>query len=293
MTASLEVEVELTKLARVLGTDANDLNFLEGADLTVLRELRDSVSDHLLRQGQADFERVGAVARYLPTVVAAKLAEHALGPQLSGRMAGLLSLEQIGEFVDRLPASFLADLAPVVDLRAIGPLISDISEPKLAAAAQVLIERDDWITIAAFIDSTPPERLAGTINEIEGEALLRIGLAMESRSRIDEILGLLEDDKLRELLVAAAERDLAAAAIHMIDAMADEGLIRIGRLLADLSEGQQGTLARELLTDQDFEQAAQRLLAKSPRSVHVAIGRARSELAEEKEDANSSSAPSP
>lgn len=156
VSRSLEVEVELTKLARVLGTDAQELDFLEGTDLAALRELRNSVSDHLIRQGQADFDRVGAVARYLPTGVAAKLADHALGPQLSGRMAGLLSLEQIAEFVDRLPASFLAELAPVVDLRAIGPLIAAISEPKLAAAARVLIERDDWITIAAFIDSTPP-----------------------------------------------------------------------------------------------------------------------------------------
>jgi hypothetical protein len=193
-------------------------------------------------------------------------------------MAGLLSLEQIGEFVDRLPPSFLADLAPIVDLRAVGPHISDLSEPKLAAAARVLIERDDWITIAAFVDGTPPERLAKTINEIEGEALLRIGLAMESRSRIDQILGLLSDDKLGELLVAAAERDLASAAIQMIDAMGDEGLMRIGRQLADLNEGQQDILAKELLTDPAFAQAAQRLLANSPRSVHLAIGRVRSEL---------------
>ena len=291
MTASLGVEIELVKLARVLGTDPNQLGFLEGADPTALRELRNSVSDRLLKQGQADFERVAAVARYLPTTVAAKLAEHALGPQLSGRMAGLLSLEQIAEFVDRLPASFLADLAPVVDLRAIGPLISDISESKLAEAAWVLIGRDDWITIAAFVDSTPAERLAGTINEVDGEAILRIGLSMESRSRIDEILGLLEDDKLRELLVAAAETDLAPVAIHLIDAMADEGLIRIGRLLADLGEGQQETLARELLTDPKFEQASQRLLAKAPRPVHLAIGRVRAQLAEEGRLGNRSSAP--
>ena len=275
MTASLEVRVELLKLARVLGADPNSLDFLEGADLALLRELRHSISDHLLSRGQADFERVAVLAGHLPTAVSAKLAEHALGPQLAGRMAGLLSLEQVREFVDRLPAGFLADLAPVVDLRSIGPLISDMPEPKLAEAAWVLIEREDWITIAAFVDSTPPERLASTIDEIDGEALLRIGLAMESRSRMDEILGYLDDEKLRELLVAAAERNLGAAAMHMIGALADDGLIRVGARLADLTEAQQETLARELLGDREFQREAERLIERSPEAVRVAIDRVR------------------
>lgn len=274
MSGTLEVRVELLKLARVLGTDTDDLDFLDGAEPSSLRELRYSVADHLVSRGQERFERVGAVASYLPTVVAAKLAQDALGPQLSGRMAGLLSLEQIGEFVDRLPPAFLADLAPVVDLRAIGPLISDISEAKLAAAAAVLIERADWITIAAFVDSSPPERLARTINEIDGEALLLIGLAMENRSRVDEILGLLEDGKVRDLLVAAAEKNLAAEAMHMITAMSDAGLARVGRHLADLSERQQAALAGELLSDPEFQQEAQKLIDVSPPSVRMAIDRA-------------------
>ena len=65
----------------------------------------------------------------------------------------------------------------------------------------------------------------------------------------------------------------------MIDGMGEKGLSRIGRLLADLNEGQQRAFAKELLADPAFEQGAQRLLATSPRSVHLAIGRVRSELA--------------
>ena len=95
---------------------------------------------------------------------------------------------------------------------------------------------------------------------------------------MDEILGYLDDEKLRELLVAAAERNLGAAAMHMIGALADDGLIRVGARLADLTEAQQETLARELLGDREFQREAERLIERSPEAVRVAIDQGQAEL---------------
>jgi hypothetical protein len=276
----LETEVELLKLARVLRVEAEEVGFLAEQAPAEIRELRNAVLDHLLARDRAQFDRVVALAGHLPVGLAAMLAEHAVGPQLAGRLAGLLEVEQIAEFAERLPAEFLAEIAPVVDLRSFGPLISDISEEKLLAAARVLIAREDWITIAAFVDNTPLERLGRTINLIDGEAVLRVGIVIEQRARIDEILALVDEETLRELLVAATEPELARAALHLISAVGDRGVERIGRVLAELGEDEQAALAHHFLTDAEFRQAAERLIERAPAPVHAAIRRAEAELSD-------------
>jgi hypothetical protein len=274
VSTSLETEAELLRLGRVLGVDSRELTFLEKADAEELRELRATVSDRLLAGNREQFERIVALGRHLPTGVAARLARHALGPRLAGRAASLLDADQLADFADRLPPEFLADVAAVVDLRYVGPLIGGIDAARVVEVTRSLIDREEWTTMAAFVDEIRHDVLVETVRLFDGDALLRVGFVLDDRSRLDEILALLGDERLQEMLIAAEERDLLAEALHLVNGLSDPGVARIGAMLAELSEEHQRALAAKLTVDPDLSSAAQRLIDSSPPAVRATIARA-------------------
>ena len=275
MSASLETRAELLKLARVLSTDPHELVFLEEADPGELRELRASISDRLLAGNREHFERIVALGRHLPSRVAAGFTQHALGAQLSGRAASLLTADELAEFASRLPAEFVADVAAVMDLRSVGSLLDRIDTAKVVEVTRVLIERQDWVTMGAFGGRIGRDALIQVIGMLDGEALARVGFLLENRSRLDEIQGLLDDEKLQELLIAAGECDLIPETIYLVDALSDDSVIRVGRILGELNQERQEALAAKLLKDADLLRAAQRLIDSSP-PVQATIARSRS-----------------
>lgn len=275
MSTSLETRAELLRLGRVLGVDSRELTFLELADAEELRELRASVSDRLLASNREQFERIVALGRHLPAAVAARLARHALGPRLAGRAASLLDADQLTDLAERLSPEFLADVAAVVDLRYVGPLIGGIDGGRVADVTRILIDREEWTTMAAFVDEIRYEVLVETVRLFDGEGLLRVGFVLEDRSRLDEILALLGDRRLQEMLIAADEDDLLAEALHLVNALSDPGVARIGEMLAKLSEEHQRALAAKLVVDPGLFSAAQRLIDNSPPAVREAVVRGR------------------
>jgi len=274
VSRSVETEAELLRLGRVLGVDSRELAFLEMADAEELRELRASVSDRLLASNREQFERIVALGRHLPAAVGARLARHALGPRLAGRAASLLDADQLADLAERLPPEFLADVATVVDLRYVGPLIGGIDTGRVTEVTGILIEREEWTTMAAFVDEIRHDVLVETIRFFDGDALLRVGFVLEDRSRLDEILALLGDERLREMLIAADERDLLAEALHLVNGLSDPGVARVATMLAKLSEEHQSALAAKLVVDPGLFSAAQRLIDNSPPAVRAAIARA-------------------
>ncbi len=279
MRASLDVQAELLKLARILRVAPEELEFLAEADPVELGELRAAVSGRLLARDRDRFERAVALGRYLPAAITANLVRHALGPQLAGHAAGLLDPDQVSEFASHLPAAFLADVAAVTDPGAIGPLVHGIDATKIMAVTRALVEREEWVTMGAFVGRVGNDLLLETIGFFDAEALLRVGFVLEDRSRVDEIFRFLDDERLLDLLTAAEERDLLGETIHLVNALDDDGVARVGRMLGELSEERQDALAGKLLTDADLRQAAQRLIGCSPIAVRGAIERADSRSA--------------
>jgi hypothetical protein len=278
MNTSMETRAELIKLARALSVDQDQLTFLEGADSGELRELRASISDRLLAQDREHFGRVVALGRHLPGRVAAGFTQHALGPQLSGRAASLLTADELADFAERLPADFLADVAAVMDLRSVGSLLDRIETAKVVEVTRVLAERRDWVTMGAFGGRIQRDALIAAIGMLDGEALARVGFLLENRSRLDEIQGLLDDEKLRELFIAAGECDLIPETIYLVDALGDDSVVRMGRVLGELSRERQEALVAILLEDASLLSAAQRLI-DSCRPMRAAIDRAKSRAA--------------
>lgn len=227
MSRDIAREAELGRLARVLGVETDALDVLADAEPEDLRALTQSIAEHLHHRHAGAFDRAIAVAGKLPSAMTAKLAQHAMGPALSARAAGLLEAKQAADLAKRLPALFLADVATHADLRQVGPLVDGISPEVMGEAGAQLREREEWIVLGAFVGHVDEGALVELLGVFDAEALLRIGPYVDATSRFDTIFGALSDERLDELVAAAAVRDLGSQLEAMVEHLSDDQAARL------------------------------------------------------------------
>jgi len=132
--------------------------------------------------------------------------------------------------------------------------------------------------MGAFGGRIHRDALVRVIGLLDGEALARVGFLLEDRSRLEEIQGLLDDEKFRELLIAAGECNLIPETIYLLEALSDDSVSRVGRLLGELTQKRREAFVAKLLGDADLLSAAQRLINSCP-SVQAEIETAKSRVA--------------
>ena len=227
MRAAAEVE----KLARALHADPQRLAALEALAPHDIRGLRHAVTDALLDADQHHFTRVAEAAKALPTAIAAKLAEKALGPLLAARVAALLSADQTLDLVCRLPPAFLADVALELDPRQAHDLIVALPAGPISAAASELDRRGEHVAMSMFVGHLSDEALHATVRKLSDDALLRVGYLLEAPERLDAIFAELSDERIDALVALAAREDRWTELMGITDELGQAQKLRVATLL--------------------------------------------------------------
>ena len=224
-------EAEVDKLARALHADPQRLAALTALAPHDIRGLRHAVTDALLEADQHHFSRVAEAAKALPTAIAAKLAEKALGPLLAARVAALLSVDQTLDLISRLPPAFLADVALELDPRQAHDLIVALPAGPIAGAAAELDRRGEHIAMSMFVGHLNDEALAATVAVLSDDALLRVGYLLEAPERLDWIFAGLGDDRVAAIVDLAAREDRWTELTGITDELGTSQQLRVAALL--------------------------------------------------------------
>jgi hypothetical protein len=228
---TLDARAEILKLARLLGTEPERLDYLERVDPEELRRLREQVTDVLFSANLGLLQRMATASRLLPGTVLARIAERTFGPLLCARIAGLVDVARGVDVAKRLSPAFLADVAVELDPRRASQIITRIPAPTVVAVARELVEREDWITIGRFVGHLPDGTVAESLEVIHDAALLQIAFVLDNKARVDDMLALLPERRLDGVLGTAAEHDLWPAALDLLAYVAEP---RLARLLGSL-----------------------------------------------------------
>lgn len=227
MTPEDANELERLRLARLLKTDPERLEPLAAVPTEDLKVLRDQVSSRLFDEGVESFQRAATVGNLVPTALGAKLAQHALGPVLSARTTAVTPPEKAVEMAGRFPPAFLADVAVEMDPRVADDLVKALPPKVIATVGDELADREEWLVMADFVEVISHGALATTLDALSTESILRVSRYLEDESRLDEIVGLLDDDRLAELIEVAAELGLGDNLERITNALGEDQRARI------------------------------------------------------------------
>jgi hypothetical protein len=236
MSAKLDTRAEIVKLAALLGVSPERLAYLESVPAGDLAALREQATDTLFDADRDRLERIAASARLVPTAIAAKVAERAFEPPLAARLAGMLDPEKAVDLARRLPPEFLADVGAVLDPRRARDVLSRLPADRVLAVARILAQRGEHVAMGRFVGHLRSESIAATLPVLDDATLLHTAFVLEGRERLDEIMGMLPEERLRSLMRAAGASGLWPEALNLLDHLSPAARGRLADLASEEDE---------------------------------------------------------
>lgn len=233
MAGSLEGRAEIAKLARLLGAQPERFAYLEAVDPADVRRLREQATDVLFDTDRHLLTRLAAASRNLPVPVVAKIGQHAFGPLLCARIAGLLEPARAVEIARRLPADFLADVALQLDPRRASAVIGGIPPRQIAEVGAELARRGEHVAMGRFVSHLPDQSIVATLDLVDAEDVLRIAFVLEDRRRLGPLIAMLDDEQLAGLTRAAAAVQLWPETLDLLAQMPERRRRKLVNLAAE------------------------------------------------------------
>ncbi len=245
---TLAGHAEVLKLARLLGTEPERLEYLEALAPADVRELREraavALHDHDRR-----FGRVALASRIPPAPMTAWIAQHLFGAMLCAWIAGLLDARRAIDLARRMPAAYLADMAMQLDPRRVHDIIFGLPARLIGEVAAVLTERREYIAMGRFVGHMTDDALLEAFAVIDDESLLRISYFVEEKDQLDHVVSLLETDRLQGAIRAATEADLWPQALDLLTRISPEQAGELADLAARQDDDVLGGMVRTAQRD--------------------------------------------
>ncbi len=204
----LALKAERLKMARLLGCPQEAVAGLEGLDVAALRRLRGACTSMLFDGDRGSLQRVVAVARLLPAGLNAMIAEKAMGPVLGSRVAGMLPPKDAVEIARRVPLQFNVEVTLLLDPRSAAPMLRVMPLDLVVAVTREMAKRREYIVMARFVDALTDEQIRACMGAMDDEAMLQSGFFVESPRRLEEVVELMSDQRMRDVVGQAARPEL-------------------------------------------------------------------------------------
>ncbi|MEA2221016.1 MAG: hypothetical protein QOJ35_3642, partial [Solirubrobacteraceae bacterium] len=253
MSARLDADVEILRLARRVACAPADLDYLRQVDPQEIRDLREQVTGVMFDADRQMLQRVAAACRLIPSKLAALAGERAFGPLLCARVTGLLEPARAVDIAARLPTPFLADLAVALDARRASRVIAEIPPRQIAAITRLLAEREEYVAMGGFVGHLSQDALRAAIAVVSDEALLRTAYVVESKGSLGALVATLPAKRLERIIATAAHGDLWIEALDVLGHVSERQRGQLGDIAAaqpdEVLDGMVRTAQRELLWD--------------------------------------------
>lgn len=115
-----------------------------------------------------------------------------------------LPAAQVAEIATSLTPVELAELALALDPSRFGPIVGAVPTQTVAAIAQVLFGRDEYVAMAAFVDVVTEPMLHAALGVASAGDLLAVVPLLEWSPAIDQVVDALPDDTLDRLFAEIA-----------------------------------------------------------------------------------------
>lgn len=231
--ASLDLDAERRKLARLLGVDAETLHYVDALAAADVRQLRHTVEAHIFDRGAKRFRGLAKSTKLLPNKVNALIAQRALGPRLAAQVAGLLEPKTAVALADQVSLEFRADLCGYLDPRRAGDVLRAMPLNIVLPTSAELVRRHDYMTMARFVDDLKPEQIAAVSAELDAVSMLWTGFYVESGRSLTQLITMLSDAQIVATMHAAAEHTLWPQSLALMLRADESTTARMIHLLAE------------------------------------------------------------
>ncbi|WP_447646025.1 hypothetical protein [Nocardioides zeae] len=230
----LAARIELTKLAHELDLGLDEVAFLADADPEALRRLRTDVAEQLFARHADRFARIAHLSSLVPVGIAARAAQHAVGPLVSARIAGSLPPAEAVRLARRLPADFLAEVTLTLDPARVSGIVGELDVALVTEIGRLLLERGEHVVLGRFVSVVPTSSALAVVEGADPGDLLKAALFADDRSVLPALVDGLDDDVLVAVVEHAHTTDAHVDALTLVTSLDHAARARVVGLVAGL-----------------------------------------------------------
>lgn len=242
-------DLELLRLAALLDVDAADLDGLAELPAEELRALRTAITATVHGRHEHRFRRLAALVKKTPLPLAAKVAQRALGPVMSARVASSLAPEDAVALAQHLDAGFLTRVATHLDPARVGGIVGAMPADLVVDVGRRMLAAGELIALGGLVSCVGEAEAMAVAEVADPGDLLRIGLFTEDVAALDKLIAGLPDERLAEVVGAAAATDHVHDTVLLVGALGPANVQRLLAPVADLPAGERDRFIEVIRND--------------------------------------------
>ncbi|UYM06851.1 hypothetical protein [Solicola gregarius] len=224
--------VEVARTARLMRVDADALEYLARFDASEIRSLRLAVHTRIRADNAHRFKRLAMLGGLLPRKMTAVLAQRSMSPRLAAGVVEALPPEQAADVAGRMAPAYLAKTCEYLPAGVATPIVVHLSDEKLLAVCDVMVEQEARSAMAEMIESLSDEQLVTFMERIDDPGtLLDISAVVTADGQLERVATLVPDDLLsriiRHAVDSVAHWDLALALLALLPASERKRLLAV------------------------------------------------------------------
>ena len=202
----MKKDVLLLKLCHLLGVEPEDFVFLKELSKDDLTKLHAQIN-HQLSDGQTDiWEKLAKVSQFVPAFVTAKVAQTVMGEVVCANVTSHMKIKESLKVMKHLSTDFLAKVSTHLIPEQNAELLNAIPLKTLKKVSSKLIDKQEYYTLANFVETIELQSVLSIADEIKKESdLLHISAFIENKSRVAEIIRKFSDKRLGKIILRAYE----------------------------------------------------------------------------------------
>lgn len=233
--SELERDTEIRRIAHLLNVETSELSYLESLDAEQLDQFSEKMSDAIHRDQGDVWQRLAAVAKFMPNFINAKVAEDILGSHITANLTYYIPQKDAVAIARSLSTPFLADVAGKLVPEKAADLLNSFPLDVLNKVVDHLYRKEEWFVMGSFVDVLEIERIMQLMPRIETEkALLLIAGYTRKKDHISKVVEQMNDEKVTSLIATAVFNNLWDQMFTVARHLSDSEKQRMNRLIATL-----------------------------------------------------------
>jgi hypothetical protein len=245
--STLLSRLEVTKFADELGTGEDDLEFLAEGTPDEVRKLRSLVTHARFARHEHRLSRLANLTKLAPAPLAARIAESALGAEVSARVATMIDPAEAGKLTKHLGPEFLTDVSVSLDPERSAAVITSLPEQLIVDVGKRLVARGEYVVLARFVATYSPELALRAIEAATPDELLTIAIFAENLTALNAVSARYTDEQVTSIVDAGLAHDRDDDLVALLSFLSPENRARfVPAVLAHAESARLSSRAAEL-----------------------------------------------
>jgi len=203
---SIRKHAEIAKLLHVLNGKEEDFDFLQRISNEDLHRLFLHIQQAIQMEQAPVWEKLSRVVRFMPAFVNAKVAETAVGANVTANITYHVPVRDAVAIAKHLSIPFMAEVSENLIPEKSQVLINAFPMDLLRKVIDYMLKKQSHYAIAGFVDYLERWKVIELAKQIKDEKdLIRISVFVQNKSMLSGLVPGFSEDKIFRLMMAAHE----------------------------------------------------------------------------------------